>query len=510
MPYSELYSRSISDVSTRPVRRLLIPVAAVVFGFCAICLYLLIGARETAWRTAGDSAEKLIVALESDIARNIETLDLSLQGVVDALKIPDFDKLEPRLRQRVLFDRSTTARDLGAMMVLDADGVIRIDSRSPSANPVNIGDRDYFKNHMKDRTIGLQIAEPMLSRIANEWFLGLSRRIDNSDGSFGGVAIASLRLSYFERLFTQLHLDPRSNVTLSNAAGTVIMRWPGGYAYVGRNIRQGELYKQVERGPAGRFESYSVTDGEHRLTVYKKIGQLPLIIGIGQSTAQIYASWKAYAISIGAIMILLCATALWLAIYLCRELLRRREVELSLTSLALTDGLTGLSNYRHFTDMLGREWQRAMRDKKQIALIMIDTDFFKIYNDTYGHPCGDALLRTIGNAIASTIRRGSDFGARYGGDEFAVLLPDTSDEGARLISEKIRGRLGLLCEERQIAVNGLSIGISTVRPSAGERYVELVSAADQALYSAKRNGRNRTEVMHLDATASSERVERAA
>jgi diguanylate cyclase (GGDEF)-like protein len=162
--------------------------------------------------------------------------------------------------------------------------------------------------------------------------------------------------------------------------------------------------------------------------------------------------------------------------------------------LATTDGLTGLSNRRHFNASIHREWRRALREQTSLAMMMIDADHFKSYNDRHGHQAGDKLLQTIAASMFRSIRRPGDVAARYGGDEFAVLLPSTTAEGAIVIAEKIRTCLAALCAEEGVAVSNISIGIAGRVPNAGETFGDFVAAADSALYRAKENGRNRTEV----------------
>jgi diguanylate cyclase (GGDEF)-like protein len=227
---------------------------------------------------------------------------------------------------------------------------------------------------------------------------------------------------------------------------------------------------------------------------YSQIGDLPLVVSVGQSTADIYAQRSQFAFGVSFMLVLLCAVAIGLAMYLASELVHRKDAETKLATLAATDGLTSLSNRRQFNEVIAREWQRAMREKSQLALLMLDADNFKSYNDINGHQAGDALLKTVGAAIASSIGRGGDIGARYGGDEFAILLPNTSADGAERVAKKIRQTFAELCERERIVCSGLSIGIASITPAADERFGELVGLADLALYRAKDLGRNRTEV----------------
>ncbi|HZL40343.1 MAG TPA: sensor domain-containing diguanylate cyclase [Pseudolabrys sp.] len=478
----------------RTINRLIAPIFVVVFCFCAICAYVLVGARHATLDRAAEDATSLAAAIQSDISRNIETLDLSLQGVADNLKNPEFDKLSAPLRHLVLFDRSATARHLGKIVVLNERGDLRYDSRTLEPLAQNVADRDYFQAHKDNPAIGMYISRPAISRSSGERYVAISRRLSRADGSFAGVVAATLRLSYFEQLFKDVALGPNGNVTLSRTDGIVLMRWPYKEEYIGLNLRNAALYEHLTEKKSGRYEAHSATDGLYRLIVYSQIGDLPLVIGVGQATADIYAQWYEYSFGIFFILALLCMGTVAVTMYLGHELRKRKDAEVELASLAATDGLTGLSNRRSFNEMIFREWQRARRERSPLALLMIDTDYFKTYNDVHGHQAGDKLLQNIGAAIDAAIERGGDIGARYGGDEFAILLPGTTVPGAKLVAEKLHRIFAEICAREAIGRSGLSIGIACLIPDANERLSDLIEQADHALYRAKHSGRNRTEV----------------
>lgn len=171
------------------------------------------------------------------------------------------------------------------------------------------------------------------------------------------------------------------------------------------------------------------------------------------------------------------------------------DTNLVLQRLMHSDGLTGLSNRRHFDEYLELEWRRAMRDQTQLSLLMIDVDYFKAYNDNFGHLEGDEALRKVATAIREACSRPSDLPARYGGEEFALVLPGTSPGGARLMAEKLRQSVLALKIPHGIPDGGesltVSIGVSTLTPQQGGDCRQLISAADKGLYIAKHNGRNR-------------------
>ncbi|MGB9094706.1 MAG: diguanylate cyclase [Gallionella sp.] len=174
-----------------------------------------------------------------------------------------------------------------------------------------------------------------------------------------------------------------------------------------------------------------------------------------------------------------------------------------LQQLSFIDGLTGISNRRQFDLSLQAEWQRALRNQQDLSLIMLDIDYFKRYNDSYGHPAGDECLRIMGSMLRRIIKRSTDVLARYGGEEFVFLLPDTSAQGAGLIAKNIADELARLNLPHKASTLGgkltVSMGCATCKVSRGSRPDMLVGAADEALYRAKGEGRNRFVMTDLTA-----------
>ena len=478
----------------RPVKRLIAIIFVVALCFCAICGKVLFDARRAAWEHAAEVGTGLVATLNSEIARNIESYDLSLKAVIENLAYPEVTTVSPELRQLILFDRSTFARHLEAISLLDENGIVRLESRTPYAKPASRAFRDYFQFHKNSTVFQLHVSEPIVTRETNTAVIAISRRLSNPDGSFAGVVAGSMRLSYFQQLFKAALLGADGNITLSRTDGKLLMRWPYHETMLGRDLGGTELARRLAAAPSGLFETASVIDGVHRLTAYSRIGDLPLVIGVGQSTVDIYAQWSRYAFVVGAVMLLLCAICVALAWYLAGEMARRNAAEAALVVLASTDGLTGLANRRCFNETIEREWRRAMRDRTPLALVMCDADLFKSYNDRYGHVAGDTLLRAIGLAMLQSVRRPADIAVRYGGDEFALLLPGTSAADAARIAGQVRSRVGEICDELGIARSPMSAGVAAAVPEMGEDQGSLISAADQALYRAKDLGRDRIEV----------------
>ncbi len=176
-----------------------------------------------------------------------------------------------------------------------------------------------------------------------------------------------------------------------------------------------------------------------------------------------------------------------------RDMSDRVRLEERLRDEATTDGLTGLANRRSFDERLRQEWRRAERDGGPLALVLLDVDHFKGYNDRYGHAQGDACLREIASVLGQT-RRASDLAARIGGEEFCLILPRTSWAGAHAVAESIRFAVAALGLEHRDGVGGtvtVSVGVALGEPHLSETPEALFKAADVALYEAKRKGRNR-------------------
>jgi diguanylate cyclase (GGDEF)-like protein len=201
---------------------------------------------------------------------------------------------------------------------------------------------------------------------------------------------------------------------------------------------------------------------------------------------------------IGALALFVCVIVLLFALYKkarseekrLENLVEKRTAELNkqrkmLEHISLTDQLTKIPNRRNFDSRIEIEWRIAIRENKNISILMMDIDRFKAYNDTYGHQKGDVLLQAVAKAITQTINRAGDFAARWGGEEFVVLLPNTDIDGALNIAESIRANV-----EKGAKIT-ISIGVNTLIPTQNSSLDGFISAADDALYKAKEMGRNK-------------------
>jgi diguanylate cyclase (GGDEF)-like protein len=471
---------------------LIISSVVTVIGFSAICVNVMLDMRRGEEALARQTLENLATTIDADISRNIEVYDLSLKAVAGNMLLPEIATVPKPIRQLILFDHSTTARHFGAIQVFDPDGKLTIDASTLDPPAENRADEDYFKVHRDNPGAGLFISRPMLFRGA--YSIVLSRRISDSDGGFMGVVAGSIRFSYFHELFERLSLDPEDTITVLKRDRTIMMRRPFDLDIIGKNLGTQQDWKPDNLRAGGSYAGKGPVDVTPRLYV-RSNGSGPLFVVAGKPLAAVLELWQKEAYRIGAVVLVLILFVLGSTLVLAREIGRRAEAESKLEEMATTDALTGLRNRRKFDSVIDIEWRRAMREKRPVALLMIDADHFKAYNDTFGHQAGDQVLIGIAICISDSVRRAGDCAARYGGEEFAVLLPNTSAADALKIAETIRAKVQGWSDGGTGST--VSCGIASLVPSAGMDWPVLVAAADKALYAAKAGGRNQSVVASL-------------
>jgi diguanylate cyclase (GGDEF)-like protein len=174
------------------------------------------------------------------------------------------------------------------------------------------------------------------------------------------------------------------------------------------------------------------------------------------------------------------------------------NVNQDLQRLSQLDSLTGVANRRHFVETLDLEWRRSSRVGTALSLLIVDIDFFKTFNDAYGHQRGDDCLILVANVFRNTLNRAGDMVARYGGDEFIMILPGTNAQGAAEIAEELRAKVEAMEIPHKVSpahkIVTISLGAVTVYPTQGFFAYELIAAADEALYKAKEEGRNQVVI----------------
>ena len=480
-----------TDIASRPWRlsaKLLTVFSIVtVIGFSTICVSVMLEMRHSEEALARQTLENLAASIDSDVGRTIELYDLSLRAVATNMVAPEINQVGKPLRHLILFGHAATAKHFGAIQVFDASGKLVADASTLDPPPENRSEDEYFKVHREQPDAGLFISRPMLYH--GSYAIVLSRRISGGDGRFLGVVAGSIRFSYFHELFGRLQLGAEDIITVFRRDGTVIMRTPFDLDIIGKNLGNLPGVRRALSEPSGSYSGVATPTHSPRLYVWRD-GTRPLVVLVGKRWSDIYALWRIEATRIGAILSALVVFVLGVTLFLAREIDRRASAEEKLEELATTDSLTGLRNRRKFDAAIDAEWRRAARQKRPLALLMIDADNFKSFNDTNGHQAGDQVLAGIAICISDSVRRTGDCAARYGGEEFAVLLPDLLPKQAFMVAETIRLKVEQWSGES--AATTVSIGVASMIPEADVPSAEIVKMADRALYAAKEAGRNRS------------------
>ncbi|QDL95897.1 sensor domain-containing diguanylate cyclase [Rhodopseudomonas palustris] len=460
-----------------------------VLGFSAVCGSVLLDMRRGAEELARQTLENLAASIDADINRNIELYDASLRSVANNLLLPELRSVSPPIDRLILFDHLVPAPHLGAIRVYDEHGDLTRDSAVLHPAKENRSDQPFFAVHRDEPYFGLYISGPQ--QLDGQYSVVVSRRINGPGGQFLGVVAGSIKFGYFQDLFKRLRLRPNDMIAVLAQDGTLVVRNPFTQELIGKNMMFTPGVQKMFERRNGWFAGVGTVDGVQRMFVWSDSTK-PLVVLVAKSWDDIYAMWRREATWIGIVLLVLATFVAAVTVFFLREIDRRAQAERQLEELAITDPLTGLTNRRKFDAAIDTEWRRAIRQNTPIALLMIDADHFKAYNDRFGHQAGDQMLVGIAVCIADTVQRAGDCAARFGGEEFAVLLPGLTASAAEAVAETIRRKV----QEWSDIEGGVtvSVGVASTTPAAAHQWHDLVEAADRALYAAKELGRNRCVV----------------
>jgi diguanylate cyclase (GGDEF)-like protein len=467
-------------------------------------------ARSVQLREMDVASANLAHAMATQAENTIREADVTLVGVVERVELDGVSTTALGRLHRVLVTRTEELAQLNGLFVYDANGNWIVDAQTPLLQKFNNSDREYFTYHRTHLDRGVHVGVPVRSRSTGKWILPVSRRINQTDGSFGGVALAAINVDFFSKFYDSLDIGQAGAVALISDEGFMIVRRPYGDSMVGKSMLDTKLFRTyVSEGPVGTTFIISAQDHVARLNSFRRVASYPVFVAAALSKDEILADWRKdtllHSSGIG-LLVIVVAIFGWRLVKQIElrtqtegNLLRARdalaEVNGTLEKLAMQDGLTGLANRRQFDQTLSDELGRATREGSSLSLIMIDLDRFKQYNDIYGHAAGDECLRIISHTIQKlAARRSNDLAARYGGEEIAVLLPNTDVAGALSVAEAIRCAVLSLRIEHAGNASGyvtLSAGVDARIPRIpSDEPITLIQAADKALYRAKSDGRN--------------------
>ena len=475
----------------------------------SLTLWKVMDSRERVLDEANIHGLNLTQALSTYSDGIVRQSSLLLLGLVERLETEGSDPVHIQ-RLNVLVKRQQPLMpQLSGVTIYDTHGHWLMSSNRPIPVGANSSDRAYFIHHRSDPSREPFIGPPIRSRSNNEWVITVSRRFNDADGAFAGVVAVTLGVENFLRLFGQIDVGQEGAISLTDADGTLLVRYPFREQDMGRNFSQSPIFaKYLVEQSMGTASLTSTLDGVDRLYAFRRSDSLGLVTTVALGKHEALTAWRQEALlSTGLVISLLTLTGI-IGRQLILHIRRRIKVESELLStqqqlldsnrqlemLAMKDALTGLANRRCFDEALTIEARRAQREGSTLGLLMIDIDYFKGFNDSLGHVAGDACLQAVGRLIEASVRRPSDLVARYGGEEMAVIMPNTGADGARVVAQVILDRLrqeNMAHASSPFGQVTVSIGIATAQGPQLARPQALIEAADLALYDAKSTGRNR-------------------
>ena len=445
--------------------------------------------REASLRSAKIVTASLAESLSQQIETTLKTADTVVGSLVQRAEV---EGVTPESVQRLYGMMTSLAAALPAiheMGLTDKDGNAIVKSLVPRPVGMNYRERDYFRFLASHNTRNVFIGQPVRSKVDGSLNITVSRRVNDRNGNFAGIVVSSVSMQFFRKLFETVQLKSGGFINLVSDEGTLLASSPTSFG-------DGEL-AALTASPADALEYRSPANGVHRVGSYNHLARYPMTVVVAENSSTILNEWHSQLRVHGAIVLCILAVIGVLG-YRVDQANRATRMQ------ALRDGLTGLANRRYFNDRLDQEFGRAARNRQPLSLIMTDLDLFKSFNDHYGHPAGDACLRAVSAAVQGALRRPGDIAARYGGEEIAILLPETDLAGAVRIVRDMQAAVLSLAIPHKASPHGvvtLSAGVASWSPGRQVATAAwLVEVADAALYAAKALGRN-TFTVHLNAEA---------
>ena len=482
----------------RTARIILAGVVASVF-MLALAIYFSVSHdRRMQIEGAQENVKALAVALSKEADATLYVAELALVRIVKEIRQrPDLlDSSKPDLHNLLLQSRYLLRRDefqesFGHLFVIKRDGWNAANSVNFPLESIDVSDRAYFQHHKNNDSDELHLTQPLVSKVTFERRVFLTMRLSDPKGEFLGVVGVHFNLDHFNRMYAQLGLPPSGAVTILRTDGSGIFRYPDVSSFYDQNIGDQLYFQEMLSLGSGSIQFRSPFDQDDRIKGFQLSNKYPVLSVISLSKANILSHWR-----VNAMVIVLVFIALSIVLLLIVLVVKRQIVSIMrLKDLSIHDPLTGLLNRRAFDEKLDEEWRRSSRNGSEVAILFIDIDFFKDYNDTYGHAVGDRCLRLVGRLLSHLFNRAGESVFRYGGEEFVVLLPNTTLDQAKWAADKVLESV----RKRHIKHQGskicetvtVSIGVAVAGPNDLDSRLALVERADEALYAAKNAGRNR-------------------
>lgn len=486
-------------------------VSVVCLCLCGLLYLQLEQSRRHDLASAEEDSANLTRAMAQQAEDTFMKADLVLTSLADWIQADGFNGEQQQLLRKTFARRVQALSQLHGVFLFDQNGQWVVTSFEDLTRGAGVDDREYFRFHQQNVSSIAHIGPAIRSRKNGEWIIPVSKRVNDENGVFRGVLMAGIKMSYFDQFFESFSIDNDGSMFLALSDGTLLARRPFVEAQIGKSLAKGEIFtKYLAGATSGNAMIPSVLDDTVRLHGFRQLDAYPVVVSAASSKDAILKDWYATAFHstvIVALVVLGVGLFGWVFVRQVRvgERIEKdlRKAQEALKLIATHDSLTGLGNRRLFEQSLDIEFGRGARQSTPLSLILLDIDYFKLYNDAYGHVAGDHCLAQVAKAVKSCCQRPTDLAVRYGGEEFAVLSSDTDIHGAMAIAEQIRRSV----MAQDIRHSGSPYGFVTVSlgcyafvPTGRDDKEVFIKRADAALYQAKHSGRNRSAVLSMEGT----------
>jgi diguanylate cyclase (GGDEF)-like protein len=464
----------------------------------AIVLAFGVGLYQSHVRTeasALSASKNISQMLDDSITASESRINAALQMVVYDLErqLHSNGSLDEGEVGRLLKATRPAPGELSKVLIATANGQVLYGDGISRSKDLYYGKSGFFIDQRDHPNKGLIVFNADIGAVAKQGSISFSRRYNHPDGSFAGVVVSAMPISYFANLFSKSGVGTHGVVVLCDANLGMIVRHPALDTVtqrIGTKTFSVELKKAIDSGRSTvSYHTKESGDGTERTSTYRRLTALPFHLVVGLGTEDYMKPWEDELnnslIKLAALMIMM--TVLLIMLH------HRTAALMQATQVSLHDSLTSLPNRRAFDLEYERLKRQAIRNHSAISVLFIDIDLFKKFNDTYGHEIGDTVLKHVAGSIDNCLHRPLDMVCRWGGEEFVAALPGTEQEDAEQIANNILWAVRQI--EMAIGLKRLnfsvSIGIASMKLTAEDAAYDLIDMADRAMLTAKMQGRDR-------------------
>ncbi|MCG8911084.1 MULTISPECIES: diguanylate cyclase [unclassified Pseudomonas] len=448
--------------------------------------------KQDALAYAHATGKNTLLLVEREFHRDLDVHAQTLLTLSNVITGPTTPALSQQVLQELVEGHAAGSVQSGTLVVTDARGELLADLNHAGESSRDLSMREYFTS-ARDNPGRLLLSHPFMpSYPRSSTSTALSRAVLDKDGQFVGVVAAIKELQHMESFVRDLDLGKHGVITIRLLDGTVLAQWP----HDPTRAHGDEVDTFREFVDSGRNDYFRQQNGTSNAywRGYRRIGDYQAVVSVELCREAILNTWTARTLITSGLLVAINAATIFFAYRLTRDLRRRDAKESHLRNQADTDPLTGLHNRRWFDEKSHREWHRRRAGDGNLAVLMMDIDQFKAYNDHYGHPRGDLALVSVAHLVSQGCQREDDGAARYGGEEFVVILPGCDTAAAATVAESIRRSVeeaALPHEKGARGIVTISVGVASTSCTQAGSIEALIAAADANLYKAKEGGRNR-------------------